>query len=247
MENNEINDFLSKHNKETLRKFNELLDKFNYTAEMLGVDLADRVINDIENGDIRQAKFKLVSKKAMNRYMNKGRWSNLELAIKEVLDSMGLEEGVNYWHNFKLHNRRQTAYFEVDFIIPGKSVVIECDGTVWHGKMGDSYLKDKRRDRWLNELGYKVIRISGKSIKLKDGKLVNKEELIKRLKKEIDGRCSGLHIQATAINLDTLDRYYARFVVGSKKGKISRFVARGGLTVICDELLSKLVENKEVV
>lgn len=53
--------------------------------------------------------------------------------------------------------------FHVDFPIPKKKIVIECDGEHWHmePKIQD---RDKRKDELLKSLGYKVLRFSGQKL-----------------------------------------------------------------------------------
>lgn len=62
--------------------------------------------------------------------------------------------------------------FYADFFLPERKLIIECDGEYWHrGKIKKD--RDKRKDKLLKELGYKVIRLEEEKIKSKDLDLSN--------------------------------------------------------------------------
>ena len=46
----------------------------------------------------------------------------------------------------------------MDFLIPNKNLVIECDGDYWHNRLCVQE-KDKIRDNTLTQNGYTVIRL----------------------------------------------------------------------------------------
>ena len=79
--------------------------------------------------------------------------TSIEIKMKELLDCIG----VNYLFQ---HNIRNIAL--VDFYIPEKNLIIECDGCYWHGcpihHPNRANSKDSIRDNKLSSLGYKVIR-----------------------------------------------------------------------------------------
>ena len=93
------------------------------------------------------------------RYEEKGKWSSEELDIKAYLESLGFVERRTYWHNFRLQNPEQTGYYTLDFYLPTLNLIVENDGKIFHGQMGNTDLKDKVRDNWLRFLGIKTIRI----------------------------------------------------------------------------------------
>lgn len=53
--------------------------------------------------------------------------------------------------------------FHVDFLIDKLKLVIECDGEFWHmsSRIQD---RDRRKEKYLQSLGYKVLRFSGRLI-----------------------------------------------------------------------------------
>lgn len=53
--------------------------------------------------------------------------------------------------------------FHVDFLLEDKKSIIECDGEFWHLKP-EIKERDKRKEKLLSSMGYKVIRFSGKTI-----------------------------------------------------------------------------------
>lgn len=64
-----------------------------------------------------------------------------------ILDSLGIQ----YEHNAK------TEPYSVDFLI-FDNLVIECDGEYWHSLPGRKS-SDKRKDTFLKNRGYKVLRL----------------------------------------------------------------------------------------
>lgn len=83
------------------------------------------------------------------KYSNTG----IELKMKELLNALE----IHYIHQYPIKN---TAL--VDFYIPSKNLIIECDGCYWHGCPGHfperHTDKDEIKTEKLESLGYKVIR-----------------------------------------------------------------------------------------
>ena len=50
--------------------------------------------------------------------------------------------------------------YEVDFLVIGTNVVIECDGFDFHGRNHEQFERDRRRDAELTAAGYQVIRVT---------------------------------------------------------------------------------------
>ncbi len=65
--------------------------------------------------------------------------------------------------NIKYEREIKFKRFHVDFLLSDLKTVIECDGEYWH-LMPKIQERDKRKDKLLNSLGYKVIRVSGQEI-----------------------------------------------------------------------------------
>ena len=61
--------------------------------------------------------------------------------------------------------RREVKFnrFHADFLIEDKKSVIECDGEYWHLPPRIQE-RDKRKEKLLSSMGYKVLRFSGKTI-----------------------------------------------------------------------------------
>jgi len=55
----------------------------------------------------------------------------------------------------------------VDFYIPSKRLVIECDGEYWHSKP-EAQARDARKDAYLQQKGYTILRLPGEQIKRGD-------------------------------------------------------------------------------
>jgi len=65
--------------------------------------------------------------------------------------------------------QKQIGFWSVDFYIPRLNLVIECDGTYWHG-LPKVQTKDRREDGWLFKHGYRVLRLPEPLIR--DGRAV---------------------------------------------------------------------------
>jgi len=64
-------------------------------------------------------------------------------------------------------------YFEIDELNISKKICIEIDGDYWHS-LPKRIQQDKRKDTFLTNKGYNVIRIKEKDIYADLGKCVNK-------------------------------------------------------------------------
>jgi very-short-patch-repair endonuclease len=53
--------------------------------------------------------------------------------------------------------------YQVDFLLPRRMKVIECDGSDWHS-LAENILRDRRKSTFLRNLGYQVFRLSEKDI-----------------------------------------------------------------------------------
>lgn len=74
-----------------------------------------------------------------------------------------MKEIFNKLNIFYIHQKRIGRRW-VDFYLPQKNLVIECDGAYWHGRPGAKE-KDEKKDIYLKERGYKIKRLSEKRIK----------------------------------------------------------------------------------
>lgn len=80
--------------------------------------------------------------------------SSLERIVSAILDGLKIDYSAQQF----------IGPFMVDFYIPSLKLVIECDGTYWHGLPGRKE-EDRTRDAKLASWGYKVLRLSEKEIK----------------------------------------------------------------------------------
>ena len=53
--------------------------------------------------------------------------------------------------------------FRADFYLPKRNLVIECDGEYWHMNQ-EIKLRDQRKDKLLQQMGYNILRLSGQDI-----------------------------------------------------------------------------------
>jgi len=79
--------------------------------------------------------------------------TRIEYTVEMLLTAIGI--------SFEREHRIGT--FLADFFIPSKNLIIECDGEYWHSRPGAKE-RDARRDTWMIERGYKVLRFSEQQI-----------------------------------------------------------------------------------
>jgi very-short-patch-repair endonuclease len=80
--------------------------------------------------------------------------TNIERIMAEILDNLGIEAVYDYPIRCKYSYR-------IDFAIPEKKIGIECDGEFWHPINSD---KDRKRDKFLESIGWQIIRFKGNDI-----------------------------------------------------------------------------------
>lgn len=90
-----------------------------------------------------------------NWYPSPNKWTDIELLMMEELVERDL---------LPVHNKKIGKYFG-DFVFEKEKIIIECDGDYWHArreKEKPGY--DEKRNKYLSELGWDVIRFSGSEI-----------------------------------------------------------------------------------
>lgn len=102
-----------------------------------------------ENPEVRERRVRAWA--AANRI--KGR-TDIEIIVAQVLDALEVE----------YEQQKRMGHYLVDFYIPSKKLVIECDGTYWHNKP-DVKERDARKDAYLLSQGYIVLRFTDVEIK----------------------------------------------------------------------------------
>lgn len=81
------------------------------------------------------------------------RCTDIEAIIYALLDEPGLE----------CERQKRVGAFRADAFVPRLNLVIEADGDYWHSLPGAEE-RDARKDSYLRELGYRVLRIRGSQI-----------------------------------------------------------------------------------
>lgn len=83
---------------------------------------------------------------------------NGETSIEEKV-RLALEKlGIKYQQEVKI------GAYRADFLLPESKIVIECDGEYWHRSL-KARERDKRKDEFLTENGYQIIRLSEEQIR----------------------------------------------------------------------------------
>jgi len=80
--------------------------------------------------------------------------SSIEISIRKVLDSLNITYQTG---------KRISPYFP-DIFIPCANLVIECDGDYWHSRP-EAKEKDTKRDTFMRDKGYEVVRIWERDIR----------------------------------------------------------------------------------
>lgn len=80
--------------------------------------------------------------------------TSIEKAIAMLLDELGLP----------YIEQKRMGVFLCDFVLKKHRLAIECDGIYWHST-DKQKAKDARKDRWLRNHGYNVLRLSEPDIK----------------------------------------------------------------------------------
>src|SRR3990167_1003361 len=105
---------------------------------------------DLPRGDLNRGRGNFCSWKCYFTYRGP---STLEEKMERALKLAGIK----YRREVKFNR------FHADFLIEDKKSVIECDGEYWHLPTRIQE-RDKRKEKLLSSMGYKVLRFSGKTI-----------------------------------------------------------------------------------
>ncbi len=111
-----------------------------------------------------KTRFRIIASKASMRNRDPSSYSTTELPIRNELLNLGLREGIDFIHEYRVlgykGERKQNVYFWLDFYIPSLKLAIEADGEIWH-TFFDTARRDRKRDRLLRrKYGMKVIRMN---------------------------------------------------------------------------------------
>jgi len=83
-----------------------------------------------------------------------GRRSSLEFAIEQVLVDI----------NEPFEAQKQVGPWLVDFYLPARNLVIECDGKYWHSRP-EVVRRDAQKNGWLSKHGYALLRLGEDAIR----------------------------------------------------------------------------------
>lgn len=89
-----------------------------------------------------------------NAFQQGGRRSSIEYAVEHVLIAL----------NEPFEAQKPIGPWLVDFYLPQRNLVIECDGRYWHSLPKRQKL-DRQKDYWLETRGYKIVRLGEDAIK----------------------------------------------------------------------------------
>lgn len=95
-------------------------------------------------------------------------YSSSEKAGKKYLENQGLVEGFTFFHNARVkteNEKGRIVYYWLDFVIPTKKLVIEVSPEIWH-KLGNVPEKDKRKRKFIEDMGWTLIELKTEDIKL---------------------------------------------------------------------------------
>ena len=79
--------------------------------------------------------------------------SSLERLVCQVLDAVGIQ----------YESQVPVGRYVVDILLADRNLIIECDGDYWHSLPGRAE-RDRQRDAYLSEVGYKVIHLTENEI-----------------------------------------------------------------------------------
>ena len=82
-----------------------------------------------------------------------------ETSIERIVKSILLSWGVSFHQEFPIK-----GFGRADFYIPSKNLVIECDGTYWHG-LPKSVARDKKKEEIAPLMGLNLLRLPEKDIR----------------------------------------------------------------------------------
>ncbi len=80
--------------------------------------------------------------------------SSIEKKMRRALE----KTGISFQQEVKF------GIYRADFFLKELNIVIECDGEYWHSRPWSGE-RDKRKDSYLIDKGYKVVRVSEKKIR----------------------------------------------------------------------------------
>ncbi|MEM2136882.1 MAG: DUF559 domain-containing protein [Candidatus Methanomethylicia archaeon] len=114
--------------------------------------------------DKRSENFSKFAKGVMERYVKAGKYTPEEKVFENILLRLGLEKDKDFHHNYKFKSDKG-RYFWVDFFLPKWNLIIEINGKIWHTFFKQAMEKDMRRDAWLKNMGFEILRIDSEKLR----------------------------------------------------------------------------------
>lgn len=154
----DLRERVSKATKEAMIKVNARLE-FQENLRKAMVEVYARPEWRAKLRDARKAmwqtpEYQEVWAKAMSEVHRYRGQTKLEIIVAAVLGDLEIE----------YEREKRIGRYSIDFYVPGKNLVIECDGEYWHSKP-KAQEKDARRDAYLVSHGYTIIRLPEADIK----------------------------------------------------------------------------------
>lgn len=102
----------------------------------------------VRHADIKT--FRACSKRCASEISRRAmpRTSSLEVVMAQAFTDHGIAVQPQY----------AISHYTVDFAIPELKLIIECDGTYWHG-LHRQQVRDKHKDAWLSRRGWAIVRL----------------------------------------------------------------------------------------
>ena len=106
--------------------------------------------------------------------MFQARPNQIESPIEEIVRLELTARGIEFLQEYQIDRGDFRKYY-VDFLLPeyGEGIIIECDGHEYHSSPPQK-LYDQKRTKYLNSIGYRVIRLTGREIYLDVIKAIDK-------------------------------------------------------------------------
>lgn len=90
-------------------------------------------------------------------------FTDIEERVFEGLKKLGFKEDKDFIVQYPVMGKNGSKYI-LDFAFPKEKLNIECDGEYWHEKC-KNIDEDKKRDEFLRNRGWHILRFNGKEIK----------------------------------------------------------------------------------
>lgn len=86
-------------------------------------------------------------------------------------------EGMASWPRIDLHPQYRIGRYRADFADPSLMLVIEVDGLAYHNGQ-ESFIRDQRRQRYLQSRGWTVVRFAAKEVTDNPGRCLEEAALL---------------------------------------------------------------------